>query len=61
MVDASGADFSVLLAPSDAPAGLPTDGALRHPTYAPDGAVVFEATWDGRIWRLPANGGSPER
>lgn len=60
VVGTDGAGFRVLLAPADAPAGLPPDGALRHPAYAPSGAVVFEATWDGRIWRLPAKGGTPE-
>jgi hypothetical protein len=57
---ADGTGFRVALAPGDAPAGLPTDAALRQPAYAPDGALVFEATWDGRVWRLPV-GGTPER
>ena len=52
--DATG--FRVVLTPEDAPPGLTTTGALRHPTYAPDGAIVFAATWDGTIWRLPTAG-----
>jgi class 3 adenylate cyclase len=59
-VDANGAGYRIVLEPADTPPGLPIEAALRQPAYAPDGALVFEATWDGAIWRLPP-GGAPER
>ena len=59
-VGSNGSGFRVALKPTDASSGLPTDAALRQPAFAPDGALVFEATWDSGIWRLPV-AGSPER
>ena len=51
-----------MLTPDDAPPGLAPGGALHHPAYAPEGSIVFEGDWDGeRIWRLPADGGPPQR
>jgi class 3 adenylate cyclase len=59
-VGTDGTRFHVVLEPADAPPGLPAEAALRQPASAPDGALVFEATWDGAVWRLPP-GGAPER
>jgi hypothetical protein len=61
-VRTDGSSVRVVLSPAQSPAGLPRRGALHHPAYAPDGAIVFEADWSGeQIWRLPAGGGAPER
>ena len=37
------------------------DAALHHADYEPDGSVVFQATWDGALWRLPAGSETAER
>jgi hypothetical protein len=35
-------------------------GLIFSPTYAPDGAIVFEGTWNGeQLWRLEAGGSTP--
>ena len=47
--------------PADGPAGSPLDGALHHADYEPDGGIVFQASWDGALWRVPADGGVPQR
>lgn len=60
-VAADGTNFWVVLTPADGPDGLPTDGALRRPTYASDGAVLFEATWEDGVWRLPVGSTIPLR
>ena len=52
--------MTVVLTPDDAPPGAPAGGALHHPDYAPDGGIVFQASWDGRIWRLPSGATMPE-
>lgn len=59
-VSTDGSDFQVLLTPDDAPSGVASGGALHHPDYAPNGDVVFQATWSGEIWRLPQGGNEPE-
>ncbi|HEX9720565.1 MAG TPA: hypothetical protein VGA59_12625 [Ramlibacter sp.] len=58
-VGTDGSGFRVVLAPEQGPGGS-AGNALRHPDYAPDGSLVFEADWSGQqIWRLPAGGGQP--
>ena len=59
-VGSDGTGFRVLIEPSDAPPGMPAAAALRKPAYGPDGSLVFEATWDDRIWRLMPDGAAPE-
>jgi hypothetical protein len=59
-VRTDGSGFRRALTPTDAAAGVPSTAALRHPSYAPDGAIVFEASWDATIWRLPADAASAE-
>ena len=47
-----GTGFQTVVAPANAPASVGKKGALHHASYAPDGAIVFEADWDGeRVWR----------
>jgi hypothetical protein len=61
-VGTDGTGFRVVLKPADGPAGAETTGALRHPSYAPDGSIVFDADWDGlAIWRLAAGATAAER
>jgi hypothetical protein len=57
-VGSDGTGFRVALAPADVPAGA--TAALRQPAYAPDGSIVFEASWDSTIWRLPVGTAMPE-
>ena len=52
-VGTDGSGFRVALTPTDAAAGVPATAALRLPSYAPDGAILFEASWDSTVWRLP--------
>lgn len=59
-VGSDGAGFRVVLTPADAPAGLPTTGALHNPDYAPDGSIVFESDWAGeQVWRLAPGASEP--
>lgn len=60
-VGLDGAGLRVVATPLDGPSGSAADGALHHPDYEPDGSIVFQATWDGTLWRVPAAGGAPER
>lgn len=60
-VSPDGGGFRVVLTPADSPEGLPDTGVLRHPDYAPDGSIVFAASWDEMIWRLPPGETSPVR
>jgi hypothetical protein len=59
-VGSDGTGFRVLVRPSDGPSAVPESTALRQPAYAPDGSVVFAATWDDRVWRIPQDDGTPE-
>lgn len=59
-VGSDGAGFRVALAPADVPAGATATAVLRQPAYGPDGSIVFEASWDSTIWRLPAEAAMPE-
>jgi class 3 adenylate cyclase len=59
-VGSDGAGFRLLVDPADAPRGLPAAAAIRRPAYGPDGSIVFETTWNDRIWRLPPGGAAPE-
>ncbi len=57
-----GSGFRVLVQPEDGPSGASNGSALHHPDYGPEGAVVFEADWNGQqIWRVTSSGGSLER
>jgi len=61
-VGLDGSGFRVVLTPADSPAGLPDIGDLQAPDYAPDGSIVFEASWTGEeIWRLAPGAGTPTR
>lgn len=61
-VGTDGIGFQVVLTAADAPSGFPTTGALHHPSYAPDGSIVFESDWGGeQIWRLPVGSSEPVR
>lgn len=58
-----GSDFRRVLAPTDIRGGSAKE-SLHHPTYAPDGSIVFEANRGDveMIWRLAAaRSGQPER
>jgi hypothetical protein len=58
-VNRDGTNFHTIITPKDGPGGTATN-ALRHPDYAPDGSIVFEADWSGeQIWRLPADSSTP--
>lgn len=65
-VHSDGTNFRTVIGPQDGPGGTATN-ALRHPDYAPDGAIVdgsiiFEADWYGeQIWRLPAGSSTAVR
>jgi len=60
-VNTDGTGFHTVISPADGPGGT-TANELRHPDYAPDNSIIFEADWDGeQIWRLPANSNSPAR
>ncbi|MBX3029750.1 MAG: hypothetical protein KF809_06295 [Chloroflexi bacterium] len=56
-----GSGSRVVVTPDQGPPGSAADGALHHPDYEPDGSIVFQATWDGALWRVPAGGGAPVR
>jgi hypothetical protein len=61
-VATDGSGFRVVLTPADGPPGSATTGALRHPTYAPDGGILFAADWTGpAIWRIQPGMVAPER
>jgi hypothetical protein len=49
-----GSGTRVVLTPDDAPPGMTAGGALHHPDYEADGGIVFQSTWSGAVWRLPA-------
>ena len=60
-VGTDGTGFRAIIGPEDGPGGAATN-ALRHPDYAPDGGIVFEADWYGeQIWRIPSSGGTAVR
>ncbi|MEM6992224.1 MAG: hypothetical protein AAF721_17060 [Myxococcota bacterium] len=50
-VAVDGTGFTVMVRPTDNPGDSgPAD--IHHPSYAPDGSLVFEAAWpDNAIWR----------
>lgn len=55
-VGIDGSGFRVVWTPDQAPAGGTAGGFLHHPSYTPDGGIVFEAAWTGeQVWVL-ANG-----
>ena len=59
-VRVDGTGFRTVLAPAQAPPGLPTTGALHHAAYAPDSGVIFEGNWGvEQIWRLAAGAAPP--
>ena len=58
-VNSDATNFHTIIAPEDGPSGTATN-ALRHPDYALDGSIVFEADWNGeQIWRLTAGSHTP--
>ena len=58
-VNSDGTNFHTVIGPEDGPNGTATN-ALRHPDYAPDGSIVFEADWSGeQIWRLQTDSSTP--
>ncbi|MBN2005698.1 MAG: hypothetical protein JXA21_20240 [Anaerolineae bacterium] len=58
-VNSDGSGFRVVLRPNDM--GGTLKNSLRHPDYAPDGSIVFEADWNGeQIWRLAAGAATPQ-
>lgn len=58
-VGADGTGFRVVITPADGPGGSDMH-ALHHPDYAPDGSIVFEATWQGeQLWRLLPGAAEP--
>jgi hypothetical protein len=60
-VGTDSAGFREVLTPDWGPGGS-AQNALRHPDYAPDGSLVFEADWTGQqIWRLTDEGSEPVR
>jgi hypothetical protein len=57
-VNTDGTDFRVVFTPEMGPGQI--RNPLHSPDYAPNGAIVFEADWDGEsIWRLPAGSSTP--
>ncbi len=60
-VGIDGGGLRVVATPSDGPPGSAADGALHHPDYEPDGGIVFQAAWDGALWRVPPGDDTPER
>lgn len=57
-VGTDGSGFRIVARPTDGPLGAP-EAALHHADHEPDGGIVFGATWDGGLWRVPAGGGDP--
>lgn len=55
-----GSSFGVLIKPESVPGMNPT--ALHHADYAPDGAIIFESSWDDteRLWRWSSDLDQPE-
>jgi hypothetical protein len=57
-----GTGLRVVWTPEQAPAGVEPGGALHHPSYAPDGALVFEGGYSGEeLWWLPVGAAEPLR
>jgi len=55
-VGIDGSGFRVVWTPDQVPTGGTDVGFLHHPSYTPDGGIVFEASWTGeQVWVL-ANG-----
>ncbi|MCA9936812.1 MAG: hypothetical protein H6662_01055 [Ardenticatenaceae bacterium] len=60
-VHTDASNFRTVIGPEDGPGGTATN-ALRHPDYAPDGSIIFEADWYGeQIWRLAAGSSTSTR
>lgn len=61
-VGTDGTGFRRVLHPSDSPPGFPDSGELHSPDFAPDGSIIFEASWEGeQIWKLPPGTSIPLR
>ena len=57
-----GTGLVVVWSPAQAPAGTAPGGALHHPSYAPDGGLVFEGGWTGEeLWSLSPGAAEPVR
>lgn len=61
-VGLDGTGLVVVWSPAQAPAGTEPGGALHHPSYTPDGGLVFEGAWTGEeLWSLPLGAAEPVR
>lgn len=60
-VGIGGDGFRVVWTPDQVPAGGgTTDVFLHHPSYTPDGGIVFEASWTGeQLWALAPGAAEP--
>ena len=60
-VGIDGLGFRQVVDPAtDNPLGSGSGYQARHADYAPDGSVVFEATWNAeQLWRLVSPGATP--
>ncbi|MFH1130820.1 MAG: hypothetical protein V1754_05755 [Pseudomonadota bacterium] len=61
-VGTDGNGLRIVLTPDFRPKDASKAKALHHPSYAPDGSIVFEGDWDGeQIWRLSKGSSVPVR
>ena len=59
-VSIDGSGFREVLSPEARSSPDPGEVTLYSPSYAPDGSIIFAASWDGdRIWRLPRGEAEP--
>lgn len=59
-VGIGGDGFRVVWTPDQAPTGATAGGFLHHPSYTPDGGIVFEAEWTGeQLWLLTPGAAEP--
>ena len=60
-VGIGGDGFRVIWTPDQVPeGGGTTDVFLHHPSYTPDGGIVFEASWTGeQLWVLAPGAAAP--
>jgi serine/threonine protein kinase len=57
-VNTDGTGFHIVLKSDDFPS-RETESKLEYPDYAPDGSIVFDASEDCSIWRLPPGSVEP--
>lgn len=59
-VGIGGDGFRVAWTPDQLPAGGSAGGFLHHPSYRPDGGIVFESSWIGeQVWVLAPGAAEP--